>query len=462
VLLGENGAGKSTLMKVLAGINRPSRGKIFIKNEECFFHDIRDAEKKGISMIFQELNNAKNLTVAENIFLGKEPQKGIFIDRKKILQEAKIYLDHLGSGNIDVCEKVGHLTVAKQQMVEIAKALSNNSEIIIMDEPTSSFTDAEIRKLFETIAELKKKGVCIIYISHRMEEIFKIGDKITVLRDGKLISTMSIGETDINKLIQMMIGRSLNEHFPKIHVKLGDEVLRVNGITRDKKLKNISFYARKGEIVGIAGLVGAGRTELLRAVFGADPIEKGEIFVNGKAVKIKSPNDAIKHRIGFVTEDRKNQGLVLKLNVIHNITLANLKMLTNILFLNLRKETVLGQNQVEELAIKTPGLKQKVLFLSGGNQQKVVLAKWVITNSDILLIDEPTRGIDVGAKVEIYKLLGRLVSTGKTVVVVSSELPEILGISDRIYVMHEGEITGELNADEATQEKVLYHATGGK
>lgn len=460
VLLGENGAGKSTLMKVLTGVYKQTKGNIFVEGEPCEFHTIKDSENKGISMIFQELNLVKHLTVAENIFLGKEPRKGLIIDWPTMYREAQKYIDNLGP-KIDVREKVSDLTVAKQQMVEIAKALSNNSKVIIMDEPTSSLTNTEIKELFASIAELKKKGVCIIYISHRMEEIFEIGDRVTVLRDGKFISSMMLKDTNINDLIKLMTGRTLEEKYPKQRVQIGEEMIRVANLNQGKRLKNISFYARKGEIVGFAGLVGAGRTELMRAIFGADPITSGEIYINGLPVKIKSPQDAIRNHIGFVTEDRKSQGLVLKLSVSQNISLPNLKSIIRNCIINHRIEKEICDKQVDDLDIKTPSLNQIVKFLSGGNQQKVVLAKWMVTDSDILIIDEPTRGIDVGAKVEIYKLIGELVKAGKVVLMVSSELPEVLGICDRIYVMHEGSITGEVNIEEATQEKILYYATVG-
>jgi ribose transport system ATP-binding protein len=461
VLLGENGAGKSTLMKVLTGVYKQSEGIIFVNGKKCNFNGIKDSEKSGISMIFQELNLVRQLTVAENIFLGKEPKVGGFIDWKRMFNESQKLIDNLGV-DIDSTAKLSDLTVAKQQMVEILKALSNNSEVIIMDEPTSSLTNNEIRELFSTIKELKGKGVCIIYISHRMEEIFEIGNRVTVLRDGKYVGTKNIKDTNTSELIRMMIGRELKDKYPKLEVPIGEEIIRVKNINQGKKLKNISFYARKGEIVGFAGLVGAGRTELMRAIFGAEPIESGEIFINGKKVEIKSPHDAIRNRMGFVTEDRKSQGLVLNLDVSQNITLASLKNLVRNYVINLKSERNLSAQLVKSLSIKTPSLYQKVKFLSGGNQQKVVLSKWLATNSDILIIDEPTRGIDVGAKVEIYKLIGELIKQGKVILMVSSELPEIIGLSDRVYVMHEGEIAGELTSEEATQERILHFATGGR
>lgn len=461
VLLGENGAGKSTLMKILTGVYKQTEGKIFLRGEPCEINSIKDAEAKGISMIFQELNLVPYLSVAENIFLGREPRKGIQIDWKKVNKEAQELLDNLGV-KIKAKSIVKSLTIAQQQMVEIAKALSHNPDVIIMDEPTSSLTDREIEELFKTIRDLKSRGVCIVYISHRMEELLAIGDRVTVLRDGQYVGTVTVKETTIDKLIQMMVGRSLNEKFPKEIAEIGDESIRVTNICRGNVLRNASFYARKGEVVGFAGLMGAGRTELMRAVFGADKIDSGEIYINAKKATIKSPKDAIRFGIGFLTEDRKHQGLVLKLDVKQNITLSSLEKIISNTAINFRKEKIICKKLVEDLNVKTPGLYQKVKFLSGGNQQKVVLAKWLATDSNILIIDEPTRGIDVGAKVEIYKLINKLTKAGNTVLMVSSELPEILGMSDRIYVMHEGEVTGELAREEATQERILHCATGGE
>jgi len=461
VLLGENGAGKSTLMKVLTGVYKQNDGTISINGRQCSFNGIKESEDNGVKMIFQELNIVKQLTVAENIFLGNEPRKGLIIDWAKMYEDTRKILNRLGL-DIDPKTTAGDLTVAKQQMIEIAKALSANSQVIIMDEPTSSLSSKEVEELFSTIRELKKKDVCIIYISHKMEEIFEIGDRVTVLRDGQFVACKEIKDTDVSDLIQMMIGRTLEDKYPKMEIMAGEELLKVANLNQGNKLKNISFHVRAGEIVGFSGLMGAGRTELMRSVFGADPFDSGEIFIRGKQVKIKSPKDAIANRIGFVTEDRKNQGLVLNLDVGKNITLANLKCAMKSILINLNKEKNICNELVTSLGIKTPSLLQKVKFLSGGNQQKVVLAKWLVTNSDILIIDEPTRGIDVGAKVEIYKLIGEWVKSGKAVIMVSSELPEIMGMSDRIYVMHEGEITGELRREEASQSSILYYATGGK
>lgn len=461
VLLGENGAGKSTLMKVLTGVYKQNIGDVFMNGQHCSFNGIKDSEDNGIKMIFQELNIVKQLTIAENIFLGREPRKGFIIDWAKMFDASKEVLDRLGL-DIDPKTIVGDLTVAKQQMVEIAKALATNSQVIIMDEPTSSLSNKEVDDLFSTIRELKNKGVSIIYISHKMEEIFEIGDRVTILRDGQFVACKEIKDTNAPELIQMMIGRTLEDKYPKQEIAAGEELIRVCNYNQGKKLKNVSFYANAGEIVGFSGLMGAGRTELMRAIFGAESIDSGEIYIRGKKVHIKSPSDAIFNKIGFVTEDRKNQGLVLNLDVSNNITLANLKCVMKSMRINLKLERSLCNNLVKSLGIKTPSLLQKVKFLSGGNQQKVVLAKWLTTNSDILIIDEPTRGIDVGAKVEIYKLIGEWVKQGKAVIMVSSELPEIMGMSDRVYVMHEGEITGELKREEASQSSILYYATGGK
>ena len=461
VLLGENGAGKSTLMKILTGVYKQTAGKMSLKGEPYEISGIKDAEAKGISMIFQELNLVPYLTVAENIFLGREPRIGIHINWKEMNREAQSLLDHLGV-QISARAVIKTLTIAQQQMVEIAKALSYRPDVIVMDEPTSSLTDREIEELFKTIRDLKSKGVCIIYISHRMEELLEIGDRVTVLRDGHYVGTVNVQDTTIDELIQMMVGRTLDEKFPKEFAEIGEEAIRVSHLSQGKRLKDISFCARKGEVVGFAGLMGAGRTELMRAIFGADAIDAGEIYINDKKVNIKSPKDAIKNNIGFLTEDRKNQGLILKLDVKQNVTLPNLEKITKNTVICFKEEKAICERLVEDLSIKTPSLLQKIKFLSGGNQQKVVLAKWLATQSKILIIDEPTRGIDVGAKVEIYKLINKLTKAGHTVLMVSSELPEILGMSDRVYVMHEGKITGELTRQEATQEKILHYATGGE
>jgi ribose transport system ATP-binding protein len=461
VLLGENGAGKSTLMKILSGVYKQTAGTITMKGQPYEISNIKEAQERGVTMIFQELNLVPHLTVAENIFLGREPRTGIHINWGKMNKDAKVLLDSL---NVDISPKelVKNLGVAKQQMVEIAKALSFKSDVIIMDEPTAALTDKEIDELFASIRRLKKDGVSIVYISHRMEELLAIGDRVTVLRDGQYVGTVNVPEITIDDLIQMMVGRSLEEKFPKEFAEVKGEAIRVEHLNSGKFLKDVSFVAKRGEVVGFAGLMGAGRTEVMRAVFGADIRDSGDIYINGEKVNIKSPSDAIKYKIGFLTEDRKHQGLVLKLSVKENTTLACLDKISHKFGFNLKKEEEISQKLVEDLNTKTPSLLQKAKFLSGGNQQKVVLAKWLASESDIIIFDEPTRGIDVGAKVEIYKIMNELTKKGCSIIMISSELPEVLGMSDRIYVMHEGRITGELSREEATQEAIMSLATGGK
>ncbi|MGI6169790.1 MAG: sugar ABC transporter ATP-binding protein [Christensenellales bacterium] len=464
VLLGENGAGKSTLMKILSGVYHKDSGTILYKGKEVNIENVHQAQELGISIIYQELNVSPYLTVAENIYIGRQPMKAGRVDWKKMYADAQQVLDEL-QVNIHPKTIVKNLTIAQQQMVEVARAISKNVDVLIMDEPTSSLTEHEIEQLFRTIRELTAKGVGIIYISHRLEELREVGDRATVFRDGRFVETVNFnqGEVDLDYLIKLMVGRDLKDKFPKEEVPIGEEVFRVENVSCDKtKVKECSFHVRSGEILGFSGLMGAGRTELMRAAIGADARDGGDIYLNGKKIQIRNFGDAVKNRIGFLTEDRKGQGLVLIFDVKSNITLAGLDKIIKRKFLDLRKERDDAQKLSEALDIKTPSLKQKVKFLSGGNQQKVVLAKWLFTDCDILIFDEPTRGIDVGAKTEIYKLMTELARRGVAIIMISSELPEILGMSDRIYVMHEGKITGELQRNEADQEKILKLATGGK
>ena len=462
VILGENGAGKSTITKILAGVHKKTEGTIYIDGELSDYSSIHEAKEKGISMIFQELQLIPHLTVAENIFLGKEPAGKAGISWKKMNEETTKLLEHLGL-NIKATDVVKYLGVGQQQMVEIIKAISNDSRIIIMDEPTAALTESEINELFQIINELKSKNVCVIYISHRMAELLEIGDRVTVLRDGKYVGTVDVENTSLDELITMMVGRSLEQQYPKERIPAGEIALKVENIScNETGVKDVSFEARRGEVVGFAGLMGAGRTELMRAVFGADKIDEGVIYIHGNEIQIKHPIDAIQNKIGLLTEDRKAQGLNLKMGIDQNITLPSLSKITGKINLNLKREKVITKEQVDSLSIKTPSLVQKAKYLSGGNQQKVVLAKWLVCESDIVIFDEPTRGIDVGAKVEIYKVMNKLAARGAAVIMVSSELPEILGMSDRIYVMREGRITGELNYMEATQENIMSLATGGK
>lgn len=460
-LVGENGAGKSTLIKILTGVYTKDSGSITLKGKEVEILNPRAAQNHGISVIHQELNLMLHLTAAQNIFFGREvfQKNKIFLDDNTINQKTKELFEILNMA-IEPTIKVGELTVAKQQMVEIAKALSFDSEILIMDEPTASLTDNEIDDLFRVIRKLKNKGVGIIYISHRLEELKKIADRITVMRDGCYINTVRTEDVTIDSIISMMIGREIYITSPKI-VKTSDApvVLEVRNLNRGKMVKNVSFVLKKGEILGFAGLMGAGRTEVARAIFGADAPESGEILVNGKSVKIKSPNDAVKKGIGYLSEDRKRYGLALGMDVETNIAMASFKKFTNVLgFVNIRKLRNNAEKYIKNLKIRASGVNQKVKNLSGGNQQKVVIAKWLTRNSNILIFDEPTRGIDVGTKSEIYKLLNELAAQGKAIIVISSELPEILRISDRVMVMCEGRITGELEGKDITQEKIMKYA----
>ncbi len=460
-LVGENGAGKSTMMKILSGIYKKDGGRILYKGREVEIPTPRSAQLLGISMIHQELNLMPHLTVAQNIFIGREPrQMGVFLEEKDINKKTQELLDmmHL---KLDPRTKVADLTVAKQQMVEIAKALSYNSDVLIMDEPTAALTEAEIAELFRIIRQLRDKGVGIIHISHRLEELKQISNRITVMRDGRYIDTVSTQETTIDKIISMMVGRTIYESAPEVPTDANQEtVLEVKNLNRGRVLKNINFKLKRGEILGFAGLMGAGRTEVARAVFGADPIDSGEIYVQGKKVQIKSPLDAVKYGIGYLSEDRKRYGLALGMDVEMNVILASLKkFLKSLGWVHQAKTRSTAEHFVKALAIKTPSLQQQVKNLSGGNQQKVVIGKWLTADTDILIFDEPTRGIDVGAKSEIYHLLNDLARQGKSIIMISSELPEILRMSHRIVVMCEGRITGELDSAEATQEKIMTYAT---
>jgi len=463
VLLGENGAGKSTLMKILCGAYKKVSGTIEYKNEPIEIKDVHHAQELGISIIYQELNLIPYLSVAENIFIGRQPMKNGMVDWAKMNEDAKNILSTL---NVDINprEKTLNLGIAQQQMVEVAKAMSHNADVLIMDEPTSALTDKEIKELFRIVHALKQKGVGIIYISHRLEEIKQVGDRATVFRDGRFIETVDFkdGNIDLDYIIKLMVGRDLVQKYPPKRTTVGEEIFRVENISTKKLLKNCSFSVKAGEILGVAGLMGAGRTELMRAITGADKKDSGDIYIRGNKVEINNFGDAVKNRIAYLSEDRKGQGLVLLFDVKQNITLANLDKIKKGGRLNLKKEREDAKQLVTTLNIKTPSIRQKVKYLSGGNQQKVVVAKWLYTESDILIFDEPTRGIDVGAKLEIYKLMLDLAEKGKAIIMVSSELPEILGMSDRVVVMHNGEISGELSIEEADQVKILYLATGGK
>jgi len=461
-LMGENGAGKSTLMKILAGVYTKDAGTIVYNGHEVHFTNPREAQAAGIGIIHQELQLMNHLSVAQNIFIGREPRRafGVLLDEDKLNRQAAALLDHMGL-KLDPRTKVGALTVAKQQMVEIAKSLSFNSRVLIMDEPTAALNAAEIAELFKMIRELTARGVGVIYISHKVDELKLISDRVTVLRDGEYVGTVPTATTSIDTIISMMVGRTLADVSRDTARKIGDEIaLEVSNLNCKPLVKNVSFSLKRGEILGFAGLMGAGRTEVARAVFGADAVQSGEIRVRGKKVDIRTPTDAVAAGIGYLSEDRKRFGLAVGMDVASNVVMANLaKYLSFRFFLRKNEIGEEAEKFVKLLDIRTPSLDQEVRLLSGGNQQKVVVAKWLDRDCDILFFDEPTRGIDVGAKAEIHRLIRQLADQGKAIVMISSELPEILRMSDRIVVMCEGRITGELSAEEATQERIMQLAT---
>ena len=459
-LIGENGAGKSTLMKILTGVYTKDAGTIELFGKPVEIHGPRDAQAKGVCIVHQELNLMQHLTVAENIYIGREPTKGLLLDKAEQNRMTDELMKSLHL-NIPAKTPVKQLTVAKQQMVEIAKSLShNNTKILVMDEPSAALTESEIEDLFTFIRRLKATGVGIIYISHRMDELKQITDRITVMRDGQYVDTVDTATTPMEKIVQMMVGRVIYEE-PKTHSNVAPDspvVLEAEHLVSDD-VKDVSFQLRKGEILGFAGLMGAGRTETARLLCGADPREKGTIRINGKEVKIHSPRDAVAAGIGYLSEDRKRYGLCLGLSVADNTVLASLDKFAAGPFVNDRKINEASRQYVEKVRTKTPTVATPVRSLSGGNQQKVVLSKWLLNDCDILIFDEPTRGIDVGAKSEIYKLMTQLAEEGKSIIMISSELPELLRMSDRIIVMCEGRKTGELDIAEATQEKIMTLAT---
>jgi ribose transport system ATP-binding protein len=460
-LVGENGAGKSTLMKILAGIYSPDAGVIRYKGEEIQIPNPRTARDLGISMIHQELNLMPHLTVAENIFLGREPRgrPGFLVDDRRLNRQTRDLIERLHL-KLDPRARVGDLKIAQQQMVEIAKALSLNAEVLVMDEPTAALTETEIDELFRIIRDFRSQGVGVVHISHRLEELKQISDRVTVMRDGRYTATLETADASIAAIINMMVGRTIYEEAPEIPQRSDDVVLEVRGLTRGRMVRNVSFKLHRGEILGVAGLVGAGRTEVVRAIFGADRLEAGEIHVHGKRVDIRSPADAVRLGIGYLSEDRKRFGLALGMDVETNIVLASFrKFLAAFGQINTRLTRAVAATRVTDLGIKTPSIRQRVRNLSGGTQQKVVVAKWLTADTDILIFDEPTRGIDVGAKNEIYHLLNQLVREGKSIIMISSELPEILRMSHRIIVMCEGRLTGELSGTGATQEAIMTYAT---
>ncbi|AMA73933.1 MULTISPECIES: sugar ABC transporter ATP-binding protein [Aneurinibacillus] len=462
-LMGENGAGKSTMMKILTGIYPKDSGTIRVRGQEVNFSGPKEAEQMGIAVIHQELNIIPQLTVMENMFLGRDlcyGRTGILRTRE-MKQKTREYLGRLGV-DIDPDAEAGSLSIGQQQMIEIARALSLNAEVLIMDEPTAALTDREIEALFEVMRDLRAQGVGIVYVSHRMEEIFAICDRISVLRDGIFVGTENIKETDLDTIVHMMVGRQLGERFPERNVAIGEERLRVEGLSDSGAIRDISFSARRGEVLGIAGLMGSGRTEIARALFGVSEKQSGRIFLDGQEIHIRKPDDAIRHGIAFVTEDRKGEGLVLGLSVRENIALTNLGRLSKNGVVSSVKEAGFVREMIQRLNIKTSSGEQTVKSLSGGNQQKVVIGKWLGIQPKVLILDEPTRGVDIGAKKEIYNIINELTAVGVTIIMISSELPEILGMSDRILVMHEGRLAAVMDKTEATQEKIMHAATGGK
>jgi ribose transport system ATP-binding protein len=460
-ICGENGAGKSTLMKIVSGQYRPDEGEIYIDGRQHHFASTLEAQAAGIAIIHQELNLIPHLSIAENIFLAREPKRGIFIDRTRLAADSQAALDRIGL-SLKPRTLVGSLSVAQQQMIEIAKALSLNARLLIMDEPTSSLTESETVHLFRIIKELRQAGVGIVYISHRLDELAEIADRVTVLRDGRTISTDDFAATTIEQVVSHMVGRDLDDVFPDRKSQPTDEVLlSVSGLTRRDVFGPVSFELRRGEILGFAGLMGSGRTEVARAVFGADPVEAGEVQLQGKRLSIHSPIDAIRNGIAYLSEDRKGNGLALQMTVAKNITLANVEAVSGAGgFIRFEEEAKVAHRYIDALCIRTPSVNQITRNLSGGNQQKVVISKWLFRESKILFFDEPTRGIDVGAKYAIYELMDRLAAQGIGVVLISSELPEIMGMTDRVAVFHEGRIAGVLETRKTNQEEIMHYASG--
>ncbi|MHB8073257.1 sugar ABC transporter ATP-binding protein [Desulfosporosinus fructosivorans] len=461
-LMGENGAGKSTLVKILVGFYHMDHGRIVFDGQEVNVKNGNSALHLGISMIFQELNPIPNMTVKENIFIGREPRLGKtpLIDKKMLIKNTMNLFKKFEIDDFSPNDKMSDLSVAKTQMVEICKAISYNSKLIIMDEPTSALSEKECEHLFKIVRNLKKEGVSFIFISHKMDEVFKISDDITVFRDGEYICTEPIANMTKHKLIELMVGRQITDVFPKEYSVIGETALELRNLTKKGLFADVSFDAKKGEILGIAGLMGAGRTELMESVFGYRKLDSGEVYVNKLKVKIKTPRDAIRSKMALICEDRKSKGLFLPLNVRDNMIMASLGSFKSGFFLDKKKITKVCLESIERFNIKTPSLNQIINNLSGGNQQKVLVSRWLINEPDIIILDEPTRGIDVGAKVEIYKFISSLARQGKCIIMISSELPEILGMSDRIVVMHEGRVTGILDRSQATQETIMNHAMG--
>lgn len=460
-LMGENGAGKSTLMKILTGVYTKDAGTVLVDGKEVNYKNPQEAEKAGIVFIYQELNVMFDLTVEENLFMGKEIHGKFGIcDKKAMQKKAQEALNILGV-NISPKTVMAELSVGQQQMVEICKALMADAKVIIMDEPTAALTQSETVALFKVIESLRKKGVSMVYISHRMEEIFELCDRITVLRDGSYIGVKNIPETNMNEIVKMMIGREIGERYPSRNVKIGKEVLKVKELTKKGTFHDVNFSVRAGEVLGVSGLMGAGRTEIMQAIFGNLSYESGTIEIDGKEVKISNPRQAMEHGIGFITEDRKTEGLMLDKSIRENISLCNLRRISKSSVISREAEKNMVAEAIKDLHIKCFGSYHECNNLSGGNQQKVVLAKWILTNPKILILDEPTRGVDIGAKKEIYSIINKLAAQGVAIIMVSSELPEVLGMSDNIMVVREGEVRGIISYEEANQERVMTLATGG-
>ena len=459
-LLGENGAGKSTLIKILSGAYVKDEGQIFWEGQPVAINSPQDAQALGISTIYQEFNLAPHLTIAENIFLGHLPMKGLLVDWATARKRARELLASLGV-SLSVDTMTGELSVAEQQLVEIAKALNRQTRILVMDEPSAVLGEKDLEKLFAVVRQLQANGIGIIYISHRLKEIFALADEVTVLKDGRYVDTRRVDTVTMEDLVRLMIGRDLQDVYPRRKGQVGDILLEVNHINRTGVLNDISFQLRAGEIVGFAGITGSGRTELARVIFGADPYTSGEMRLAGQPYRVHSPADAIRHGVALVTEDRKRQGLLLKLSVTINTTISGLKKLCRLNLIRLRDELSLVQNYIRQLSIKTPGPNFLVVNMSGGNQQKVVLARWLSIGTRVFILDEPTRGIDVGSKAEIYQIMADLADQGVAILMISSELPEVLGMSDRVLVMREGRIAKELSRAEASEEVVMSYAVGG-
>ena len=453
-LMGENGAGKSTMMNILVGIHKRDGGTIRVDGQEVNIESPHDAQKLGIAMIHQELSSVVEMSVAENIYLGREPVKNGFIDYRKMYKDTEELLKNLNI-NLNPRTRMGKLRVADQQLVEIAKAVSQNARILIMDEPTSSITDREVENLYGIIRDLKMRKTGIIYISHKMEEVYTITDQITVLRDGASIATWNTKEATNDMVVKAMVGRELTEQYPTRKVEIGDTLLELKNFTQEGAFEDISFKLHRGEILGLVGLVGAGRTETMQALFGITKPDSGEVYLKGEKVEFKKPADAIKSGIAYVTEDRKGEGLVLSMSIAHNITLPSMKELSRKIFIKQKEEKDRVRKEIADLKVKTTSPNLAVKNLSGGNQQKVVLAKWMLKNPDVIIFDEPTRGIDVGAKAEIYKLMNDFVAQGKAIIMISSEMPEAMGMSDRILVLSNHKMSGELSRNEFNQKSLM-------